>query len=98
MKNKFDGYTIRARKIMTTKRPDGLIETRALLQGNIEIGIEITPMTWREDWLAKFEFGAAEAGNYRLVNVQNNMGTVEVDSQGTEEDENMVIAVWQKRR
>ena len=98
MKNKFGRYTIRARKVMTTERPDGLIETRALLQGNIEIGIEITPMTWRGDWLAKFEFGEAEAGNYRLINVQNNLGTVEVNSRGDEEDENLVIAVWQKRQ
>ena len=87
-KRKFGTYTVDVTKISSKTRSDGLIETRAKIVGDIEIGISIDIMTWREDWLAAQMFGKEKAGDYKLVNVGNNLQS---------STENLVIAVWRKR-
>lgn len=89
VKRKFGRYTVSVGKTSKTKRSDGLIETRTEIEGDVEIGIQIETMTWREDWLAQQVFGKNESDNYRLINVQNCWlnNTCE---------KNLVTAVWKK--
>lgn len=93
MKKKFDGYTVDFTKINQTTRSDGLIETQCAIMGNIEIGIEIDPLTFRGDWLCKAIF-KDESHKYRLLNVENHIFDVTINGVPTER--NLVTAVWRK--
>lgn len=86
-KRKFGNYTVNIKKGAIGTRSDGLIQAECTLTGDIEIGIKMETMTWREDWLAKQLFGD-DASRYRLINVENRFSGYCV---------NRVISVWQKR-
>jgi len=92
---KFDGYTVDFTKLNKKIRSDRLIETQSALMGNIEIGIQIDPMTWRGDWLRKMVFGK-EADNYQLINVENHIFDITINGVPTER--NLVTAVWEWKR
>ncbi|MBO7734724.1 MAG: hypothetical protein J6S67_19345, partial [Methanobrevibacter sp.] len=89
MHKKFGRYTVNATKGIKRERSDGLIETQTTIMGNIEIGLQIDPMTWRGDWLRDFMFGK-DAAKYRLLNVENQ--TIDVRINGVPTERNLVTA------
>lgn len=93
MRKKFGGYSINAKKMGTSRRQDGLLQTQTLLEGDIEIGIHIDPNTWRGDWLRDFTFGKDSWQSYRLMNVMNSYLPVDPNS-GIAPEKNLVTAVW----
>lgn len=99
MRKKFGGYSIDARKYRKILRTDGLTQTTTILEGNIEIGIEIDPNTWRGDWLRDFLFGKDSWQEWRLINVENYVSRASLWIDGHEElvDRNIVTAVWAKK-
>ena len=98
MRRRFGGYCIDARKYQRILRIDGLVQTTTILKGNIEIGLEIDPYSWRGDWLRDFLFGKGSATKWRLINVENHMlPTCHWDEDhGESMDRNVVVAVWAK--
>lgn len=65
---KFGGYRINVENIKKSKRKDGSVKVSLDLSGNIEIGIEIDKMTWREDWVMNQVF-KDNANQYRMTNL-----------------------------
>lgn len=68
---KFGSYRINVENIKKSKRKDGTIKVSLDLSGNIEIGIEIDRMTWREDWVMEQVF-KKDASNYRMTQFYQN--------------------------
>lgn len=97
MKRKFGGYTINAKKISGAQKADGTIVTETLLEGDIEIGIDIDPHTWRGDWLRDFIFGKDSWESYRLLTVANSYLPVSQKG-GIAPEKNLVTATWRKER
>ncbi len=88
MKKKFGSYVVNFKKVgKPVKRIDGLYQTEAVITGDVEIGIEMETMSWREDWLKEATFGKEDAKNWRLVNVLNDMDSY---------DYNKITAAWRK--
>lgn len=76
MRKKFGGYTINCSKARLTKtdknwRGTQNYEVKVELWGTIEIGIDIDPGTWREDWLLKHAFKDAYT-NYHITKLDQN--------------------------
>lgn len=96
MRKKFGGYSIDATKLKKHTRNDGLLQTTTILEGNIEIGIDIDPYTWRGDWLRDFLFGKDSWKEWRLINVENHY-VKDASERGEYIERNMVTAVWAKK-
>jgi len=89
MKKKFGRYCVNAVKNnKLSQRSDGLWEATITITGDIEIGIEIDPYTWRGDWLSDFVLGKEDTGNYRLINVENKFKGC---------SQNTITGVWYKK-
>ena len=93
MKKKFGTYRVDFKKIgKPVVREGGLVETKALITGDIEIGIDIDLYSWTGDWLREATFGD-EASEYRLVTIVN---SYQEDNEKGEEV-NKVTACWRKK-
>lgn len=69
MRKKFGGYTINCTKPQSRHIDSDTIESVVELSGNIEIGLEIDRMTWREDWLLKLIYGD-NSSNYDIITLE----------------------------
>lgn len=94
MRKKFGGYSINAVQVGRSVRGDKLIQTSTILEGNIEIGIDIDPYTWRGDWLREFIFGKGTQRQWRLINVENQYLPQSKLVKGEYVERNLVTAVW----
>lgn len=72
MRKKFGGYTVDYKKVFCGVNTDAkTVDAIIQITGDIEIGIKIERMTWREDWLKEVLF-RNNASKYRIVHLENN--------------------------
>lgn len=85
----FGGYKVKVKRGDLTKIGEGEYMSVIEIIGDIEIGIEIDNMTWREDWLRNILFGeGASIRDYRIVSINNQISSRE------DGEHNVVTSVW----
>jgi hypothetical protein len=71
---KFGGYKVKVKKSPLTKIEEGEYKSVIEIIGDIEIGIEIDNMSWREDWLREIVFGKnTSAKSHRISSIDNHL-------------------------
>lgn len=94
MKKRMGNYKVDFKKVgkpveLASRGTGILYETKAIITGDIEIGVDIDMYTWKADWLKDVTFGD-DAGKYRLVDIVNNLADTDAG------EVNKVTATWRK--
>lgn len=86
---KFGIYKVKVKKRELVEIREGEYKSLIEIIGDIEIGIHIDNMTWREDWLRDLLFGeGASVRDYRVVSIDNQISSKE------DGEHNIVTSIW----
>lgn len=98
MRKKFGGYTINCSKLEIRETMDpNIYEVKISLWGNIEIGIEINRMTWREDWILQAAF-KDNYTKYSIIKLEQNDHYKKDPTSGCSVEHNDVYVLVRKER